>query len=271
MVTDACPAKGSAKEAQQLWSAYHAQRSDPNRNALIVHYLPLAHFNAIAMLRKMPHRVDREDIFQSAFFGLRDAIGSFDPARGVKFESYCVIRIRGAILDGLRALLATPREVRQRHQRLEQARDRMRTATGRPPTDDELATELHIPVEEFRGVERDAQCGTSLDLHSLGSSNIGTEGVAVMDGLSDEHSPNPADEMQREDMKHLILRELGEMERRLLVMYYYDDLTMREIAAALRLSESRVSQIHAEVVERLRARLGGRFDIGAGRRGVISH
>ena len=260
--------KKNDKDAAALWSAYRQTRSDEARNALVLHYLPIAHFNALAMLRKMPHRVDREDVFQSAFFGLKDAIAGFDPARGVKFESYCVIRIRGAILDGLRALLSAPREIRQTHQRLEQTRDRITASTGRPPTEDELADELHIPREAFCAIARDAQSGSSLDLHSLGSSNVSADALPVVDGLSDNHSPDPVDELQRTDLKNLIMQELTDTERQVLVMYYYEDLTMREIAVALRLSESRVSQIHAEVVGHLRGRLARRFREVSGHRGL---
>ncbi len=194
----------------------------------------------------------------AGIFGMIDAIEAFDLDRGVKFETYCSPRIRGAILDELRTMDWVPRLVRSRAHKLENATKALEAELGRLPTDDELAHRLGVSKKEYDKLSRDA---TSVSLVSLSRRCFETDStrdVSETDVLEDKRGTDPIMEIQRRDLKELVTRGLTRAERLILMLYYYEEMTMKEIGATLDLSESRVSQMHSSILNRLRYQLNHR-------------
>jgi RNA polymerase sigma factor for flagellar operon FliA len=238
------------------WRAFKASPNDELRNRLLEHYLCLVRYAAERVRAKLPDEVDADDLMSAGIFGLVDAIDAFDLDRGVKFETYCAPRIRGAILDELRSMDWVPRLVRHRAHKLEQTMRTLEAELGRVPTEDEVARRMKLPPEQFEKLLRDAN---AVSLVSL-SQKIGDSGserdVAEIDIVPDEQSCDPVAEAQKVDIKELIRKELTRAERLIIVLYYYEQMTMKEIGATLDLSESRVSQMHSAIISRLRRQLG---------------
>ncbi len=238
-----------------VWKRYKKQPSEPLRNQLIEHYLPIVRFNAERVHAKLPTEVDVEDLVSAGMFGLIDAIEAFDLDRGVKFETYCSPRVRGAILDELRSMDWVPRLVRNRSQKIQAAVKTLQSELGRVPTDREVADRIGVSAGEFNRMSRDANAVsmTSLSRKAFGSDS--SRDVSEIDVLKDDRACNPVQEVQKTDLKKLIQRGLTSTERLILVMYYYEQMTMKEIGVTLDLSESRVSQMHSAIVDRLRFQL----------------
>src|SRR5262245_16856874 len=244
----------------EIWLEYRktdegSARRRELRNFLMEKFLPLVKYNAERIYTRLPDEVDIEDLMSAGLFGLMDAIDAFELERQVKFETYCAPRIRGAILDELRAMDWVPRLVRHRTAKVESARQRFEMKNGRPPTDQELAEHLQLPDEEFEKVKRD---GSAVSTHSItrkfASSDGGRE-LREIDVVRDEGEANPLREIQRLDLKDLITKGLSRAERLIVILYYYEGMTMKEIGATLDLSESRVSQMHSSILARLKAQM----------------
>jgi RNA polymerase sigma factor FliA len=251
-----------------LWIQYCDTRTEELRNLLMLNYVGVVHYHANSIWKKLPHHVELDDLIQGGIFGLRDAVASFDPARGVKFETYCVPRIRGAIFDSLQTLAWLPRKLRHKVQLIDQAREQLNVALGRQPSAQEVSDRLGIAPEEYRKLMQHAM---QASVSSLSQQQTGSQPAAPSDrlaGISDPTAPNPADELQRKDLRDLLTRELSRNERLVLMLYYTEQMTMREIGEALGLSESRVSQIHSELLVRLKERWQHRFEEASGHRGV---
>ncbi|MBI2901098.1 MAG: FliA/WhiG family RNA polymerase sigma factor, partial [Planctomycetes bacterium] len=197
--------------------------------------------------------VQVEDLTSAGTFGLFDAIEKFDTARGVKFETYCVGRIRGAMLDELRAMDWVPRLTRARANRLEETYTRLEKELGRAPTDVEIARALAITLDQLDDLYREVSGASVLSLQrrTLGKDET-TLGVDIME---DPKVPGPLSESARKDLVDFCQRNLSTKERYILMMYYFEDLTLKEIGSILGLSESRVCQLHAKLISRLRAYL----------------
>lgn len=242
-------------DVQRLWVEYKKKPSRPLRNELMENYLPLVKYNAERISAKLPDEVDTDDLISAGIFGLIDAINSFDLKRGVKFETYCAPRIRGAILDELRSMDWVPRLVRSRANKLEQATRVLEMELGRSPTEDELAMRMQISRAELDKLVRDA---TAVSLISLSRKHFETDSnrdVTEIDVLQDKRGRNPVNEIQKRDLRELVTRGLSRAERLILLLYYYEEMTMKEIGATLDLSESRVSQMHSSILNRLKAQL----------------
>ncbi len=240
-----------------LWEDFFRNRCEENRNRLIEHYLPIVKYTAERIYMKLPEKVDVDDLISAGIFGLMDAIDAYDPKRGVKFATYCTPRIRGAILDELRSMDWVPRLVRARAHQLGNATKTLEAHLGRLPTEREVAEELEMNMEEFYRLQRDA---TAVGLVSL-SNNLDVEGdndICEIDIIEDKKSQDPMVEAQKRDLKSLLTRGLTRAERLILVLYYYEEMTMKEIGATLDLSESRVSQMHSSIVARLKAQMDSR-------------
>jgi RNA polymerase sigma factor for flagellar operon FliA len=240
-----------------LWKDFFRQRSEENRNRLIEYYLPIVKYTAERIYMKLPEKVDVDDLISAGIFGLMDAIDAYDPERGVKFATYCTPRIRGAILDELRSMDWVPRLVRARAHQLGNATKTLEAHLGRLPTEREIAEELEMNMEEFYRLQRDA---TAIGLVSL-SNNLDIEGdndICEIDVIEDKKSEDPMIEAQKRDLKNLLTRGLTRAERLILVLYYYEEMTMKEIGATLDLSESRVSQMHSSIIARLKAQMDAR-------------
>ena len=196
----------------------------------------------------------------AGIFGLMDAIDAYDMDRGVKFETYCAPRIRGAILDELRSMDWVPRLVRSRSSQIDQARKSIEMEHGRKATDEELATKLNVNKEEFAKIRRDAGAVGVVSLSRKWFETDSNKDVREIDVLEDARQVNPLTAAQKHDLKDLITRGLSRAERLIVVLYYYEQMTMKEIGVTLDLSESRVSQMHSSILARLKAQLQHRGD-----------
>lgn len=240
---------------QAAWHRYKRTGDESVRNRLIEHYLCLVRYTAERLAAKLPHEVDVEDLMSAGIFGLVDAIDAFDLNRGVKFETYCAPRIRGAILDELRSMDWVPRLVRHRAHRLHDTIRALEVELGRLPTEEEIAERLGLPAEQFHKLLRDATAVSLVSLsQKFNDSSCGRD-VFEIDVLPDLQGCDPVSEAQKQDVKELVTRGLNRAERLIIVLYYYEQMTMKEIGATLDLSESRVSQMHSAIIERLRTQL----------------
>ena len=245
-------------DIDQVWRSYQHNRCDDIRNTLIEHYMPLVRYNAERVWSKLPNQVELDDLVSCGIMGLMDAINAFDLGRGVKFATYCSRRIRGAILDELRERDWVPRIVRNRMRRVEEARKALEAQLGRDPSQDELAREMKLPPEEFKRVVNDTNRSIFISLSRPRNESDSHKDLREIDVLEDKRSRNPIMEMQKKDIKNLIMRGLSKAERLIVLLYYYEELTMKEIGSTLDLSESRVSQMHSAIVKRLRQHLHNR-------------
>src|ERR1043165_8642565 len=251
------------KPIQDVWTDYQevkedAAKAEPIRNFLMEKFLPLVRYNAERIYTRLPDEVDIEDLMSAGLFGLMDAIDAFELERNVKFETYCAPRIRGAILDELRAMDWVPRLVRHRSAKVQGARQRFEMKNGRPPTPQELADHLQLPPEEFEKVDRDSKAVMTQSITRKFSSSDGGKETREIDVVREDDETNPLREMQRRDLKDLITKGLSRAERLIVILYYYEGMTMKEIGATLDLSESRVSQMHSSILARLKAHMQNR-------------
>jgi RNA polymerase sigma factor for flagellar operon FliA len=244
-----------AEDLAPLWLEFKDQPTEDMRNRLIEHYLPIVKYTADRLYAKLPDEVELDDLISAGIFGLNDAIKSFDLGRGVKFETYCVPRIRGAILDELRSMDWVPRLVRSRAHKLEEALRTLEMELGRRPTDKELSGHMKLPLAEMRKLQRDAQAVGLVSLNRKWFETDSSKDVREIDMLEDKRGVNPLRNAQRKDIKELITRGLNRAERLILVLYYYEEMTMKEIGETLDLSESRVSQMHSAILARLKGQL----------------
>ncbi len=245
-------------DVQQLWRDYRASPSVEMRNQLVELYLPLVKYNAERIWSRLPEGVELDDLISAGVFGLMDAIEAFDLERGVKFETYCVPRIRGAMLDELRTMDWVPRLVRSKASRLESTRKRLEAEIGRPPRPDEMAFRLGVSIEDFEKIQGDATAVSLVSLNKKWYETDSYKDVREIDILEDKKAEDPTHRLQNRDLMRLVTRGLNSNERLIIIVYYYEDMTMNEIGATLDLSESRVSQMHSGIVSRLQAQLAQR-------------
>lgn len=247
------------EDIQVVWSKYKMdQSSKPLRNRLMENYLPLVRFNAERVWSKLPDGVDINDLISAGVFGLMDAIEAFDMERGVKFETYCVPRIRGAMLDELRTMDWVPRLVRSKASKLEAARKQAEAELGRPPSDAEIARQMQIPVEEYEKLKSEASAVNLVSLNKKWYETDSYKDVREIDIIEDSKGEDPTRSIQKRDIMKLVTKGLNRNERLIIILYYYEELTMKEIGSTLGLSESRVSQMHSSIVNRLKEQLGRR-------------
>lgn len=242
----------------QIWENFYKDRADQYRNLLMEHYRNLVRYCAERLHSKLPDKVELDDLISAGNFGLMDAIDAFDPNRGVKFETYCSPRIRGSILDELRSMDWVPRLVRARAHQLSRATHALETHLGRKPTPKELAEELEMNMDEFNRLQRDANAVSLVSLTTKYNEGDGEKDIREIDVIKDERSKNPVIEAQKRDLKNLLTKGLTRAERLIIVLYYYEEMTMKEIGATLDLSESRVSQMHSSIIARLKAQMNTR-------------
>jgi RNA polymerase sigma factor for flagellar operon FliA len=254
------PAAKDAREARdarlrQVWLKYKKTPTQPLRNELMESYLHLVRYNAERIHVKLPDEVELDDLMSAGIFGLMDAIDAFDLDRGVKFETYCAPRIRGAILDELRSMDWVPRLVRSRAHKLETATKQLEVELGRSPTGEEIARRLRIPMAEFEKIAKDASAVGVVSLSRKWFETDSNKDVREIDVLEDKKGADPVREIQRKDLKELITKGLSRAERLIVILYYFEEMTMKEIGATLDLSESRVSQMHSSILARLKAQM----------------
>ncbi len=247
-----------AESLATAWREFRASGDDHIRNRLIEHYLYLVRYNAERIGAKLPDEVDVDDLMSAGIFGLVDALDAFDVERGVKFETYCAPRIRGAILDELRNMDWVPRLVRHRAHKLADATRALEAELGRVPNDEEVARRLNMTRPQFHKLLQDANAVSLISLSRKYTDPDSQRDVFEIDVLPDDRGSDPVVEAQKQDLKDLITRGLSRAERLIVVLYYYEQMTMKQIGQTLDLSESRVSQMHSAILDRLRAQLQAR-------------
>ncbi len=243
-------------DIQAVWLEFKKDQTNQElRNRLIENYFPLVRFNAERVWAKLPDGVDLNDLVSAGVFGLMDAIEAFDMDRGVKFETYCVPRIRGAMLDELRTMDWVPRLVRSKASKLEAARKELEAAHGRPPTDLELANKLAMSLDDFDKLKSEASAVSLVSLNKKWYETDSYKDVREIDVVEDMKGEDPTLGIQKRDVMKLVTKGLNRNERLIIILYYYEELTMKEIGQTLGLSESRVSQMHSSIVARLKEQL----------------
>ena len=240
---------------EEVWRTYKRTNSEELRNFLIEHYLHLVKSTAERMHMRLPGEVDVEDLMSAGLFGLMDAIDAFDLERGVKFETYCTQRIRGAIFDELRAMDWVPRLVRSRTAKVERARKALEMELGRRPTDRELCDRLEVTKAEYKKLSKDSKPVNVVSLNRKWFETDSSKDIREIDVIQDSRQEDPLSELQKRDLKLLITKGLSRAERLIVILYYYEEMTMKEIGMTLDLSESRVSQMHSSILARLQAQM----------------
>lgn len=247
------------EEIEQLWREYKRDPSNIElRNRLIEIYMPLVRYNGERIWARLPEGVDLEDLISAGVFGLINAIEAFDLDRGVKFETYCVPRIRGAMLDELRTMDWVPRLVRSKASKLNEAIQTLEAKLGRPPSQQELADYFGISLEELEKLMSEANTVNLISLNKKWYETDSYKDVREIDILEDKKGEDPTKRLEQADLMRLITKGLSRNERLIIILYYYEELTMKEIGATLDLSESRVSQMHSAIVQRLQEQLAKR-------------
>jgi RNA polymerase sigma factor for flagellar operon FliA len=244
------------EDITQLWEAFKADPDNQElRNRLVENYLPLVKYNGERIWARLPEGVELDDLISAGVFGLMDAIDAFDLSRGVKFETYCVPRIRGAMLDELRTMDWVPRLVRSKASKLNEAMKTLEARLGRSPSEQELAAQLGISVPELEKMMLDANAVNLISLNKKWYETDSYKDVREIDILEDKKGEDPTRRIQKNDLMRLVTKGLNRNERLIIILYYYEELTMKEIGATLDLSESRVSQMHTSIVQRLQLQL----------------
>ena len=258
--TGADEANTADSAIQALWKEFVRSPSQRVRDRLVLHYAPLVKYVAGRVGTGLPTHIDVADLIQSGIFGLVDAIEKFDPERGLRFETYAMQRIRGAILDDLRSQDWVPRAVRSRAREIERAHERLGARLRRTPTDAEVAAELGITLRELRDLYGQLRLTSVLALDDLvGASKDNGNGTgSPADTLPDDGAVDPAAVLVDQDNRRQLaeaIAQLNERDRIVVSLYYFENLTLAEIGKVLGVTESRVSQLHTRAVLRLRAKL----------------
>ena len=242
-----------------VWQEYKPDCTNKElRNILMERYFPLVKYNGERIWQRLPDGVELDDLISAGVFGWMDAIDAFDMERGVKFETYCVPRIRGAMLDELRTMDWVPRLVRSKASKINNARKKLETKLGRAPTVVEISEVLELTVKETEKMMSDANAVGLISLNKKWYETDSYKDVREIDILEDKKGEDPTRRIQKNDLMRLVTKGLNRNERLIIILYYYEELTMKEIGATLDLSESRVSQMHSSIVQRLQQQLGRR-------------
>jgi RNA polymerase sigma factor FliA len=246
-------------ELRELWRRYKSDGDRHARERLVVAYSPLVKYVAGRTAAGLPPHVEEADLISYGLSGLIAAIERFDPSREIKFETYAIMRIKGAIIDELRAMDWVPRSVRARAREVERANAKLEHTLQRAPTDQELADELQVTVDELNESLLAISHSSMVALDELWStSDSSGDQVSLMDTLEDTSAPDPARALDVGDLKDRIaesIATLPEREKLVIALYYYENLTLREIGEVLGVTESRVSQLHTKAVLRLRSHM----------------
>lgn len=245
-------------DVSDLWAEFKETADASARETLILNYSPLVKYVAGRLSSSLPQTIDTADLISYGIFGLIDAIEKFDPGRGIKFETYAIARIKGAIIDELRAMDWVPRSVRARAREVEQAYVRLEGSLKRVPTDQEVAKEMGISSRELAGIFTKLSYTSVVSFEELWVGGDRDDRSNVMSTIEDETAEDPVALFESEEVKDILagaIERLPERERIVIALYYYEGLTLKEIGQVLGVTESRVSQLHTKAVLRLRARL----------------
>jgi len=248
-----------AIELKDLWRRYKTGGDDRARERLVVAYSPLVKYVAGRLSSGLPSHVEEADLISYGLTGLVNAIERFDLTRQIKFETYAIPRVRGAIIDELRSLDWVPRSVRARARGIERANAKLEHKLQRAPDDEEMSAELGISVEEFQAALVQISNSTIAALDELWSVSASSgDQVSLLDTLHDPDAPDPERALDATELKDRVaeaIARLPEREKLVIALYYYENLTLREIGEVLGVTESRISQLHTKAVLRLRSHL----------------
>jgi RNA polymerase sigma factor for flagellar operon FliA len=242
----------------QLWADYKATGSRDARDRLIVHYSPLVKYVAGRVSVGLPQNIEQADLVSYGIFGLIDAIDKFDPGRAIKFETYAIARIKGAIIDELRSIDWVPRSVRAKARSVEKAYAKLEASLLRTPTDAEVASEMGISEQELQAIFNQISFVGLIALDEmLSAGGERGESTTLGDTIPDK-GEGPVAAFEVEEMKQILasaINRLGDREKIVLTLYYYEGLTLAEIGEVLGVTESRVCQIHTKAVLQLRSKM----------------
>lgn len=251
-----------AVDTEKLWSEYHKKPTAEIREQLILTYAQLVKLVAGRLSMYLGHNVEFEDLVSYGIFGLIDAIDKFDPEKNVKFETYASLRIRGTILDQIRKMDWIPRTVRQRQRQMDEAIKQIEMRTGKTASDEEIAAELGLSEDEYCNWQSQLKVTNVISLNEFEEQGAGPE--PVMDASHNSHFAQPEDVVEEAELKQMLIDSLDlltEKERRVIELYYYEDLTLKEISRVLEVSESRVSQLHTKALVKMRKKMGPYMNI----------
>jgi RNA polymerase sigma factor FliA len=248
-----------------LWKEYAEKKSKAVKDKLLVEYAPLVKYTAQRIAVNLPASVELDDLISSGILGLIRAVETFDQSRGIKFETYATHKIRGAILDELRALDWVPRSVRSKARQLQRVYAKLQEELGRMPYDDEVSQSLGVSAEEFEQLLSDVTPTTIISLEEAlpSSGNSDSKSIQIIDTIEDPGGGNALKEMGYQEVKAILkdaIMNLPEKEKLVIALYHYEELTLKEIGEVLGVSESRVSQIHTKAILKLRSRLLNRIN-----------
>ncbi len=241
---------GAERSLSKLWDSYWRAPDNGRRNLLVEAYQKLVEDVVRRFAARLPRTIDRGDLRTAANVGLMGAVASYDPSRGVRFESYCEMRVRGALLDELRSQDWLPRPWRQKMELQKRTAERLRAELKRDPRDDEIARAMELPLLEYESC-----FGTGLP-GSAGAAarSADGEGASGLEVVADVRHDDPDERLTRDELLRLVAQRLSEQEYRIVYLKYWEELPMREIGEVMGLSESRVCKIHAHLLERLKDR-----------------
>ena len=243
----------------QLWTDYKSTRTRESRDRLIVHYSPLVKYVAGRVAVGLPANIEQSDLVSYGVFGLIDAIEKFDTSRNIKFETYAIARIKGAIIDELRSIDWVPRSVRSKARMVEKAYTKLEIKFSRTPTDVEIAQEMNITEAELHALFNQVSFVGIVALDEMLSVSGERGEASTLGDTIPDRTDGPMAAFETEEMKQILARainRLGDREKIVLTLYYYEGLTLAEIGEVLGVTESRVCQIHTKSVLQLRGRLG---------------
>ncbi len=246
------------KSEEELWEHYKKSRDPKVRDFFVKKYAPLVKYVAGKVAIGMPNNVEFDDLVGYGVFGLFDAIEKFDPDKHVKFKTYAVTRIRGAIFDELRSIDWVPRSVRQKTREVEETIRKLESSLGRAATDREIARDMKIDLKEFQQIMLKISGTSVLSLNEVWYTGEDNDKISIVESIESPSSFNPDTIVEKEEIKRVIveaIHELPEKEKKVLILYYYEDLTLKEIGEVLEVTESRISQLHTKAIMRLRAKL----------------
>ncbi|MEY8515381.1 FliA/WhiG family RNA polymerase sigma factor [Lachnospiraceae bacterium 29-84] len=250
----------NAAEKEQLWAEFLKKPTAELREKIILEYASLVKIVAGRLSMYLGYNVEYDDLVGYGIFGLIDAIDKFDIKKDVKFETYASLRIRGSILDQIRKMDWIPRTVRQKQKKLDDAIRRIEARIGRMPTDDEIAEELELSSEELLAWQSQLKVSNIVSLNEYVEQGM----EPVMDARGNSHFIQPEDAIAQEELKKVLgqsLEVLTEKERKVITLYYYEDLTLKEISNILEVSESRVSQLHTRALAKMKKTMGPYMNI----------
>jgi RNA polymerase sigma factor FliA len=278
MSTVSCktPAASATSESrptsQELWKRYHHQADTHTENALVEQYLPLVRTIVGRLAMTLPDHVDQDDLNSAGMVGLLQALRNFDPACGNSFESYARVRIRGAMLDELRRMDWVPRTIHEKARKIQEVMAELEQRIGRTPTEEQMAKALKLTVTEYNELLDEIRPAAFICLDSTSTSAEGAEAGNLYEVVADPNEGSPIEEVSQRELKEVIfqrLKQLPEIQRKVLALYYVEDLHLREIAEVFGLTESRICQIHAQAILSIRSYLQ-RYESGVAGKFVAS-